>query len=300
MQRIRYAITDKINICLFSFIIMVNLFQFFWLPVYLLSQDTRWGLSILLLVPLNNTMWFLIHEAIHHNLNSNNKVNELMGRALSVMFGASFFVLSFGHIMHHGLNRKWESEFYKKDSGRFVKAKYYFKIFFGIYFTEVLGSLIMAFFKKDRVFRIAAVHDGYSEELQDKMENYFYKKDRIKKLEIDICLSVIFFISSLMMFGKFWPVFFAIIILRAVSISFMDNVFHYGTPADNSVPGKQVRAARLVSMMLLNGNYHGIHHSRPDIPWVFLPYETEHYGCRFNNETLARSMLMQLNGPNMV
>lgn len=296
MQKKKYVITDKINFLLFSFIILINIFQFFLLPFYLLPQNQLWALSIVLLIPFNNTMWFLIHEAIHRNLNSNSRLNEYMGRILSIVFGASFQGLTFGHMLHHGLNRRWESEFYDKSVETTIsaKAKYYFKIFFGVYLTEVIGSLVLCFFSKGTVSKIMSFHDMYNSQLRSQIENYFYRRDRIIKLRTDMYISAIFFTSSLLIFGKLWPVFFAIIILRAISISLMDNIFHYGTPPDNSIPGKQVKANKLLSLIILNANYHGTHHSHPDIPWIRLPHES---GEPELHEKFFESMRGQFNGP---
>jgi fatty acid desaturase len=241
-------------------------------------------------------MWFLIHEAIHRNLNSNKQVNEFMGRILSILFGASFHGLSFGHIIHHSLNRKWESEYSNNAPDYLSRAKYYFKIFFGVYLVEVTGSLLLGFFNKKTVLSVISVHQDYSEQLQNQIDNFFYKKNRIGMVRTDMSLSIILFTVSAFLFGKFWPLFIALILIRAISISYMDNIFHYGTPEDNSVPGKVVRAGRMVELFILNGNYHGIHHSNPTIPWNKLPLEAKMNNYDYN-ESFSESFIAQLNGP---
>lgn len=237
-------------------------------------------------------MWFLIHESIHRNLHSSAKLNEYGGRILGIMFGASFHILSFGHLMHHKLNRQWESEIYPEGTGLGGKAKYYIKLLFGVYFTEMITSLIMFLMNKRTVSWIAKAND-----LQEPVETYFYRKERLAKLRTDMLLMTMFFGGAIYAFGTNWPVLAAIILLRAISVSLMDNIFHYDTPADNSVPGKEVRANKLVSWFILNGNFHGTHHSNPKVPWKYLPYAATPQLNPSSRENFCQSLIRQFQGP---
>ncbi len=289
---VAYPIPAATNLFLALVVVAVNLFQFFVLPIFLLPQSIHWAWLIIPLVPFNNMMWFLIHEAIHRNLHPHAGLNTLLGRALSVIFGSSYYTLSFGHLMHHKLNREWESEFYPH--GSFAKVKYYSKLLFGIYFIEVLGSLIMLIPSRKILGKIAAVNG-----IQEPVENYFFRKGRLAKLRADVGLILVFHVAAAYCFGAYWPVLAAIIMLRAFSVSVMDNAFHYGTPPDNSIYGKQVQAGRVVSWFILNGNHHGTHHASPNVPWPHLPKESASRGAALGGSFFT-DLFLQFKGPKVV
>ncbi len=300
MHKMGYKIPDKYNFVLFLMVLSVSIFQLFALPLYLLPKNIYWAILIIPLIPFNNMMWFLIHEAIHKNLNTNQKLNELGGRILSIFFGASFCLLSFGHLMHHQMNRHWESEYYNAEKNNFrLKIKYFLKLFFGVYFTELLSSYALFLLNKKTLFRAAILHHDYTPEIGNQIDNYFYKRERIKKLRLDMSISFLLFLASLLVYNIYWPVLIAIIVFKAISISLMDNVFHYNTPYDNSIAGKEVAANKLVRIFILNGNYHGIHHNNPKVPWTALPQEAERLGLKANG-TFTGSMLMQFEGPKLI
>src|SRR5947207_5347376 len=105
MIRFPAAITAEANIALAAAQLLVNLFQFFILPLFLLPASRWWALALLPVAALNNPYWSLIHEAIHDLLHPSRRVNRAAGRALALFFGAPFLVLRLSHLLHHKLNR---------------------------------------------------------------------------------------------------------------------------------------------------------------------------------------------------
>lgn len=295
---VEYKIPNGLNALLTSAVILVHLLQFFLLPLFLLPQSMLWALIIVPLIPFNNMTWFLIHEAIHKNLNSNGAINQFVGRLLSVLFGASYQVLSFGHLMHHHLNREWESEYYTPRAGNeaVTKVSYYFKLLFGVYLAEFIAGLALLLLPRKLALSLARSQLGHDQDLLTRVDNFFYKSERITKLRLDMLLVLGFLALSFVAYGTYWAVLVGLIVLRALSISLMDNVFHYDTPADNSVAGKIVSASRLAAFFILNGNYHGLHHARPKLPWNHLPHEAQKHGLQVS-ESLAESLWLQFHGP---
>ena len=76
----------------------------------------------------------------------------------------------------------------------------------------------------------------------------------------------------------------------------MDNAYHYGTPLDNSVPAKELRAGRIFERFILNFNHHLTHHRNPALPWNQLPAQRLKNGGNYS-EDLAEAVLAQFRGP---
>jgi fatty acid desaturase len=79
-------------------------------------------------------------------------------------------------------------------------------------------------------------------------------------------------------------------------VSFFDNLYHYGTPVDNSKTAKELLLPDTVSAMLLHGNYHETHHLNPDVPWARLPDRHRRDNRGFDGGLLAQG-IAQFNGP---
>lgn len=45
--------------------LVVNLYQFFFLPLWLLPQNPAWALTLIPPAAFNTPLWCLIHEAMH-------------------------------------------------------------------------------------------------------------------------------------------------------------------------------------------------------------------------------------------
>ena len=64
------------------------------------------------------------------------------------------------------------------------------------------------------------------------------------------------------------PLLFLALLARGFLISFLDNVYHYETPVSDVFYAKNLRLAAPLAKLLLNFNFHGIHHVNPAIPWL--------------------------------
>lgn len=252
----------------------VQVYQFFLLPLWLLPQSLHWAWTLLLLAPFHNTLWALIHEAIHKILVPNAYWNDVLGRLMGISLGAAFHVLHFGHLMHHRYNRDWDSEVYHPQSSWYGKAPGYFgALFGGLYYLEFGVSLLVLCLPKGRLLR--AIHQ-FSEErqlegLKPLAEQYFFKRNRRRMIQWDTIGVFLFFGSSAYCFGHYWPIFLATLLLRGFMISFVDNVYHYGTALDNSEPAWELALPMWLRVFILNGNFHNTHHQYPTVPWVALP-----------------------------
>jgi fatty acid desaturase len=286
-----YTIAKRSNYWIAAACVGWQLLVLFALP-YLLVQNIAWALVLVPMAWLNITHWGLIHEAIHGNLNPDSETNEQGGRLLSTLFGASFHVLRFGHLMHHKLNRDWQSEYLGK--GLRAKVKYYYTLLAGLYVSEVAASIGMALLPKDRFLAIA--RRNLAGEVVIAGERFFYQRGNIRAVRQDMAMMALIYAAAFWHYGALWPVLLGFIAIRAATISFFDNLYHYDTPADNSKAGKELALPPLVSAILLHGNYHETHHLNPKVPWHALPYAHAAQNRAFDGG-LVRHGMMQFAGP---
>ena len=221
-------------------------------------------------------------------------MNEVASRMLSVLLGVSFHVLAFGHLMHHKLNRSWQSELVVQKTVK-ESASYYFTLLGGLYLTEIASSVLMACLPKRIVLAVAAKKKLLGDEhMLVAGRRYFYDKSNIAALRADTLCVIVLYAFAFIAYGAYYPLLMLFLLSRMIMISFMDNVYHYGTGMH--IPGKNLSLSLLVEKLLLHANYHGMHHASPHIPWLHLPKIHSEHGQDYDGSFLSHGF-MQLRGP---
>jgi len=283
------AIPQAVNIGLLLLHTGANLFQFFILPIYFLSADPWWGLALVPLAALNNPLWALMHEAIHDAFHSSVTVNRVAGRWLSVLFGSPFEILRMTHLSHHKFNRspleKGTEMYEPKQSSKWAASfKYFVYILCGVYLLEVFSAWLFILPKKIfRKFGAGLLERG------DRQEKWlavkFLDENRQREIRIDGLAILLLFGASAYFYRGHWIAFASLIGARALLVSLMDNIYHYGTPVKITLSGHNLSLPRLLAVGVLNFNYHRIHHTHPNVPWTGLPWlyaqSVEHCDANF-------------------
>ncbi len=261
------------NIALAVFYAAVNVYQFLILPLWLLPLGANWAWTLLPLAFLNNPYWSLIHEAIHDLFHPARRVNMLAGRILSVLFGSPFRILRLSHLLHHKLNRTpiEGTEFYERGRGSVVSAAfgYFFQILGGLYLVEFISPLL--FFLPCAVVRRFKGRFVKPESVSGILLQNWTQDEAIREIRIDGLMIVGWFGLSLLCYGAHWPLLLAVLVARGFLISFLDNVYHYRTPVSDVFYANNLWLPHSMARLLLNFNFHGIHHKNPAIPWIRLP-----------------------------
>lgn len=296
----RLQILELTNFSLASLFILLQLFQFFILPIYLLPKGTRWDYLVILLAFTITPLWALLHEAIHGIFNSSSRLNRVFGRMLAICFGSPFNILRLTHLSHHKFNRtvtEKGTEIYDPKNVSCFRAsiQYFFYIFCGLYLLEV--SSIFLFFLPPKVFgrmRSRLLKHG---NLQEKwLAAQFADEHVVRQTQIDGLVICAILVLSACCFGQHCLIFAALLMLRTFLVSFHDNVYHYGTPLGMTVSGHNLFMPRSISRLVLNFNLHRIHHQYPNVPWTQLPEyfirQSEVY-----DEHFLTAALNQLRGP---
>jgi len=294
----RSAISIVVNFTLAVCHTAVNLYQFIILPLWLLPMDVRWAWTLFPRAFLNNPYWSLIHEAIHDLFHPERRVNAFFGRASSILFGSPFQILRLSHLLHHKLNRTpmEATDLYERGkSSRAVAAVgYYFQTLGGLYIVEFLSPLLF-FLPRDllRRFRLRFVKAGTVSAIL--IQNW--SQDRvIREIRVDGLWIFAWLGLGLYCYGKYWPLLLAVVGARGFLISFLDNVYHYRTPVNDIYYACNLWLPPFSTRVLLNFNFHGIHHQNPAIPWIRLPVVFREQSQIFHGHYLLAAM-RQLRGP---
>lgn len=291
------AIPARLNGWLSALTLSCTLFQLFVLPLWLLPLSPWWGVLLVILLPVNTTLWSLIHEAIHKLLHPQPRLNERMGRIMSIVMGASFHVLRFAHLMHHRFNRDWESEHYNPQQTSRLRAslRHYAYLFGGLYLMEVFSSLILSLLPRPllrRLLRRQLRHPSFVQ----MAERYAFRNHHLVKIRTDTALIALLYSASALAYGAYWPLLCGLLLGRALLISIADNAYHYATPADNSQSAHELQAPGWLSALMLSFNHHRTHHLYPGTPWRSLKARHEHEAIAYDG-AFAPALWRQFRGP---
>lgn len=267
------AVPAGINFGLAAGHLLLNLYLFFFLPIWFLPHSAWWGLTLIPLAALNNPFWSLIHEAIHDLFHPSQRVNAFFGRLLSIFFGSPFRVLRLSHLLHHKLNRTplEGTDIYDPEKSSKLQASlgYYSYIFGGLYLLEVLSPLL--FYLPRRILSRMRQRYFNGETLSGIWFRSLTTREAVREVRTDGVLILVLLALSFACYGENWGWLAGSLIARAFLVSFLDNVYHYRTPVNDIFYARNLRLPFFASKALLYFNLHGIHHQNPAIPWIRLP-----------------------------
>ena len=297
------AINVRLNSVLIASAALVNLHQFVLLPAVLLPMSRLWLITLLPCALLSNSLWYLMHEAFHRNLHPDLRVNEAAGRTLSVLFGAPYHVVRFGHLMHHRFNGAPVDRPDLYDARTTTRAasalRYYWGLFAGLYLSELLTCLLFLLPKAllgRLIGRLAASGDAASREITAFARKQLLNDTVLRSIRIDGLAACAVIAATVVLYGPAWPAILFILLARAFFISFANNLPHYGTSPDDVRYGLNIRLPRPLASLLLNFNYHRVHHHDPLLPWTALPPAFRSSGDSFD-APLFDAAIAQFRGP---
>jgi fatty acid desaturase len=268
----------------------------------LLFHPTLLGASafVVLVAATEPLHYGLMHETIHGNLVRNEVWNRRLGRALGVALGLPWETMRFGHLAHHGFNRHDfdRPEALAPGQPRVrAAAVYYFKLVFGNALAYALAPLLLLL-PASTTERVVWALDSSEETapLRAAALRAFTNPARRNGARVDLALIVAADAGALWLWGAWWPVFAATVIARWALLSLLDNAPHYGMPLDSGLDARNTRIPRWAAWLVLNQNYHGIHHHNPQMRWQELPGEFARSSNGYDGGWTS-SLLRQFRGP---
>lgn len=289
---------ERLNLALAGMQVALNLYQFLLLPFLLLPLSPWWALTLIPLVAANNPLWSLLHETVHGSFHRSSRINRLAGRALAVVFASPWRVLRSGHLLHHRLNRTAADrpEAFDPEQTTALRAApaYYYQLVVGLYLSQLLSPI--AFYLPQRALDWARPRFLDPESYSGQAAVALTRPESVAEIRVDGAFIALLLATSLYAYGSFWWLLPAILAARCVCISFLDYVYHYGSPIGRRLHAYNLGLPAPLSAALLNFNLHAVHHRHPNLPWRWLPAAFEAERDRYHADYVSAAA-RQLRGP---
>jgi fatty acid desaturase len=254
-------------------------FQLVVLPIWLLPIDAAWGWLMVPMALLANPFWSVIHEAIHGLLLNDRKWNDRFGRMLAIGYGTPFAVLKTGHLLHHRYNRTLHEEIrydiYDPLTACWSAAapKHYLRLLVGVYLAAI--SIVLLVAAPRRLWHHLARRRGAPVRVSGMVLERI-SRSQLRQFRLDAVAVILVYGGASFAYGRNVWMLAAVIVVRALLISMVDNAYHYGTRLDTTLEALNLRLPRSLEYFLLSFNLHGVHHRHPGLPWRELHRQFDH------------------------
>lgn len=272
-------IPARINLALAVALLVLHVGALLAVPLWLLPQHTGWLLLLLVVALISPTLWSLIHESIHGLLHPNARVNALLGRALAIVFGAPLRPLRFAHLRHHRYNRTSiaRDEVYEAgtDSRTLALLRHHLRLLGGLYWAELALNLLVWLPRRVLARMSFLVHPpewpAAQAPARHLAERELLTSNARWEMRLDALVVIALYATAFWLFGPWWPALLAMLLLRGLLVSALDNAYHHETPLAEAdglhLFALNLRASRTVRAWLLNMNLHRTHHRNARLPW---------------------------------
>ncbi|GAA2629692.1 fatty acid desaturase [Paractinoplanes durhamensis] len=257
--------------------------QLFVIPMVLLPHGNAYGWLLVPLVLTSTPFWSILHESIHGSLLRDRTLNDRLGRALGIGYGAPFILLKSGHLLHHRFSRtpRERTEVYEPSRSTWASTApgYYLRLFGGLYLAEV-ASVILALAPRrlwHRLRHLLDTPDTVTALLFDAITGR-----KLAQFRLDAILIVLLYAGAFTAYGRKGWMLLAVLAGRALLVSVADNAYHYATALDEPLEAMNLRLPRPLESFVLAFNLHGIHHKHPGLAWPDLRGAFEADGGRFD------------------
>jgi fatty acid desaturase len=256
----------------------VGVAAYFLLPILVRLGAPVWAWALLPIGLIANGYWATLHESIHGQLLVSPDGNRRAGRLLAILWGSSFRLLRFGHLMHHRFNRhaldRPDCFDPNRTSATKARLRFYGEILGGLYLVEILTPLL--YLLPQPVVRrlVAGLYAGTEEpmpQLRQLADQSLASPKGVAEIRQDAVLSWLLLVSAGVAWGSYWPAFAAYVFGRGLLVSLVDNVYHFRTPLDRVEFAYNLSLPRPLQALFLNMNMHRVHHRRMNAPWWQLP-----------------------------
>ena len=214
-------------------------------------------------------VYSLIHEAEHGIVNSNEFVNNIIGRWLSTLFIAPFTFFKHCHLKHHKKNRTDEEmwDLYYEHQGKLKRYGTLYGMMIGLgYFSMWLAVLLYAIAP-----RLIYTRFFYSHKEVGGFIKGSDRKDKIAHSRWESLLVIIFQVFLFFILDLKWTSWLTLFAMHGFLWSSQNYVNHAFSPRDIINGAHNLKIPFWLKWVYLNFNLHLAHHQNPKIPWIYLP-----------------------------
>ena len=241
------------------------------------SHTSSWGWRIAAAVAfsyVNNTIFSLLHEAVHGHLHPHQRINEAAGRFLAAFFPTGLGFQRVCHLGHHRRNRTDAEvfDYILPGESRLLKTVQWYGILTGLYWLlPPLGCLLYlvwpGFFHLPERLR----NTRWSRQTSTAAMLSGFEGAPERTIRLEILFSFAFQAACIWLLdlsAAGWLACYAAFGFNWSSLQYADHAFSERDVHDGAW---NLRVNRLVQYLFLNYHHHKAHHRDPQIPWVHLP-----------------------------
>jgi membrane-associated phospholipid phosphatase/fatty acid desaturase len=223
----------------------------------------------------NNTIFSLLHEAVHRSFDTNRVRNEVAGYIAALFFPTSLTMQRAFHMTHHHNNRGEEERFDFLAPGENVllKTTQWFSILTGVYGLSAPAFGVIYFCVADLVPWHKLVQRGSQFANQTSAHAYL---DAILQLPVarvraEVAAYLLFHVSLGWVLNLSWAGWLLCYCAFAIVWSSQQYANHAYTVLDRDDGAWNIRVSRLTRFFFLNYHDHLAHHLDTARPWNRLP-----------------------------
>jgi fatty acid desaturase len=124
----------------------------------------------------------------------------------------------------------------------------------------------------------------------------FTNKQRVRAIRIDVVSEIALAALAVWLWGSMWWVFAGMVLARWIVLSILDNAPHYAMPLDSGLNARNTSMPLVIRWLILNQNFHGMHHHSPQTHWQELPAMFAESKLGYDGGW-ATALLRQFRGP---
>jgi fatty acid desaturase len=224
---------------------------------------------------VNNTLFSLMHEAVHGMFHSNRTVNEAAGNIAAAFFPTIFVVQRLSHLTHHKNNRSDVERFdyYEPSDNHVLKVAQWYSILTGLYWLFIpVFTTVYALFGGFIPWRRIVATDGVVGR-QTSATAYFESLQLIPMSSIRFGYLLTIAVQALLIWGldlSFWrwAACYACFGLIWSSLQYADHAF---SALDKHEGAWNLTVSPFTRLTFLNYHFHLCHHRDITVPWRKLP-----------------------------
>lgn len=245
-----------------------------WGLLWLGARAPWWGLALAALAFsfANNTVFALLHEAVHGNFSPSRRINAAAGWLFAAMFPTSFTVQRVSHVGHHRRNRT-DAELYDyvlPGQSRWLKTYWIYCLLTGGYWSIIpvagLVYLLCPWAFRSRGFiEGPARWWGFEPFVRD------IAREPIGAIWPQYAFTFAFQTVLFWALGLTWQAWLACWWAFGVNWCSVQYTDHAWSRRDVIEGAWNLKRWRLTQALFLNYNLHLVHHRQPGLPWSELP-----------------------------
>ena len=219
-----------------------------------------------------NTIFALLHEAVHGVFSANRKTNYMFGVFAGCFFPTSYNLQKMYHLSHHTNNR---SEFEQFDyihehDNKWLKYAQWYSILTGIYWVvAVLGALIVLIlpnFFKTRLLKGDIGKQTGAVSVFHKFDKKNHNQIRAELLLATLFQLSVIYVLHITFYG--WLLCYGCFAVNWSGLQYADHAF---SELDAKNGAWNLKVNVITQYLFLNYHFHKVHHNNMKIPWVYLP-----------------------------